>query len=43
MIMAAKKSESLSLQRKKALIAKRNKKVLSPSKVKRLQAAKLMK
>jgi len=41
--MAAKKEESLSLQRTKALIKKRNAKVMSEGKKKRLQAAKLMK
>lgn len=41
--MAAKQKESLSLERYKAKIAKRNKKILTPSKIRRLQAAKLMK
>jgi len=40
--MAA-KEDSLSLQRLKAKIAKRNKKVLSESKKRRLQLAKLVK
>lgn len=41
--MAAKQEDSLSLQRLKAKIAKRNKKVMTESKKRRLRAAKLMK
>jgi hypothetical protein len=35
-------TDSLSLQRKKAMIAKRNRKVMSESKKKRMQLAKVM-
>lgn len=41
--MAAKKEDSLSLQRYKQKIAKRNKKIMTESRKKRLVAAKLMK
>lgn len=41
--MTAKKEDSLSLQRLKAKISKRNKKVLTESKKRRLKMAKLVK